>query len=112
MNYLPKWLAQVLGASKFNTAVERIVARVEAPLWDRLAQAGTSMSVFEATGYIRARAMVLVSRELRQELTHPVSNRHRQRLQSAVLERLLTKTTPQLTQPAQPQLTLVSRHAA
>ncbi len=103
MKFRPLWLAQIIGDSKFDAAVERIVGRIETPLWDRIVDGHAVMSAFEARGYIRARSMILVADQLAREVSPQTPSSHIQRLRQNVLETLTSRMVRRLAAWETPQ---------
>ena len=102
MKFLPQWLAQIIGDAQFDAAVERIVGRVENPLWNRIISSEEAMSTFEARGYIRARSMVLVSEQIARDIPATTPDKQVHRLRNAVLEQLMNIMTTRLAEYARP----------
>ena len=96
MRFLPQWLAQLIGDAQFEATVERIVGRIENPLWNKIISGEHVMSSFEARGYVRARSMVLVSDQIAREIPASTPDKHINRLRVAVLEQLMSKMTQRL----------------
>lgn len=87
-------------ASRWNRArlsalVDRVAARVQNPVWQRVREQVSGMGVHEARGYIRARSTTILDREIgilvKEEPTlNPVQlERVRNAVQHRVIRRLL-----------------------
>lgn len=50
--------------SRLSSVIDRVSARVQNPVWQRVRERVLSMGVHEARGYIRARAALVMEREL------------------------------------------------
>ena len=96
MGFLPEWLARMVGDTKFDQTVERIVRLLEPGALKAVAVHSPGMSSFEARGYIRARSALMVSQQVAAEIHAGVGARHRRRLTEAVREQLTQILLPQL----------------
>ncbi len=104
MKFIPLWLAQIIGDSHFQATVDRIVHVIEDRVWEKVAHVRDEMGLFEAKGYLRARAAVLVSQQVQHVCRDGNSPRDQQRLTQAV--------HAQLNQRLIGKLIVASRHRA
>lgn len=112
MRFLPKWVAGIVGDKKFDQTVDRMVRTLEPTALQAVARHSPGMSSFEARGYIRARASLMVTRQVNAEIHAGVAEKHRQRLTAAVREQLTRILLPQLSQKTRQQVATPLRRAA
>lgn len=107
------WIAEVAGLPTIETAAVEISNRCLPEVWQRVRERVAPMSLAEARGYIRARSLMVVRREVETATAHDatVAAYDRHELSDLVIERVV-KLAVQETLESSRRRPVVRRRAA